>query len=345
MAQITIVALGHPLLDIHADVSDNFLKKFKVEPNNAILIGPEQQDLQEELLNGDHDLTFVAGGAAMNTVRMLQWLVNDPRKLQCYYLGSVGRDAGAKCLRELMEESGVITHFQVQEDSPTGICMALVNGCNRSLVTSLGAAADFTPEFLMEKKSWKMVESAKICYLNGYFVGISMNSVEILLKHIKSTNKVLCFNLASPFVSRLHFKKIDAVIPYADFVFGTRDEAQAFAEAKNLDDNTAVGTAKYFASLPRVLGSIRTRWIVFTNGPGSIMTISSKDLKIRNFTVDPLPSDEFVDTNGAGDGFAAGFLASYLVEKDLDKAIQSGKKAAAYIIRRSGFSLDDRYDF
>ncbi|VDN96620.1 unnamed protein product [Rodentolepis nana] len=308
-------------------------------------MGPDQQNLQDELLNGNYDLTFVAGGAAMNTIRMLQWMVNDPRKLQCYCLGSVGQDAGAECLRELMEKTGVITHFQVQKNSPTGICMALVNRSNRSLVTSLGAAAEFTPEFLLENKSWKMVESAKIYYLSGYFVAISMNSVEILLEHIQSTNKVLCLNLASPFVSRIHYKKIDTLIPCADFIFGTVEEAQVFAEAKNLDDCSAIGAAMYAATLQSYLGSNRSRLIILTDGPRSIMAVSSKDLKVRTFNVDPIPSDEFVDTNGAGDGFAAGFLASYLVEKDLDKAIQSGKKAAAYIIRRSGFSLGDRDDF
>nr|CDS29055.1 adenosine kinase [Hymenolepis microstoma] len=308
-------------------------------------MGPEQQNLQDELLNGNYDLTFVAGGAAMNTIRMLQWIVNDPRELQCYCLGSVGQDAGAECLRDLMKKTGVITHYQVQKNSSTGICMALVNRSNRSLVTSLGAAAEFTPEFLLENKSWKMVETAKIYYLSGYFVAISMNSVEILLEHIQSTSKILCLNLASPFVSRLHFKKIDTIIPYADFIFGTMDEAQAFAEAKNLDDCTAIGAAKYAATLPKSLGSNRNRLIILTDGPRSIMTVSSKDLKFRTFNVDPIPSEEFVDTNGAGDGFAAGFLASYLVEKDLDKAIQNGKKAAAYIISRSGFSLDERENF
>lgn len=166
MAQLKILTLGHPLLDIHADVSEGFLNQFKVESNNAILIGADQRDLQDELLNGNHDLTFVAGGAAKNTIRMMQWIVNDSKKLQCYYLGSVGMDAGADCLRELMEESGVKTHYQVQETSPTGICMVLVNKSNRSLVTSLGAAAKFTPEFLLESKSWKMVQTADIFYLN-----------------------------------------------------------------------------------------------------------------------------------------------------------------------------------
>lgn len=179
----------------------------------------------------------------------------------------------------------------------------------------------------------------------GYFVAENMDSVELLLKHIKRTDKTLCFNLASPFVSRLHYDKIDKIIPYADFVLGNVDEAEAFSEAKNLDDKTAVGTAKYFASMPSLLGGNRTRIVVFTDGPGSIMTISSRELKIRIFSVEPVPLDEFVDTNGAGDGFAAGFLASYLLDGDLDKAVQSGKKAAAYIIRRSGFSLEDRVDY
>lgn len=166
----------------------------------------------------------------------------------------------------------------------------------------------------------------------------------IVCEHAASLSKAVCFSLGAPFVSALFTDSVDKIIPYTDFVFGTGDEALAYAEARGLKDRSVEAVAKHFASVPWK-GKQRNRLIVFTQGSGNIIVVSSEDMHVRTFEVTPLPIDEIVDTNGAGDGFAAGFLANYLVSGCVVDAIEAGKKAACYIIKQSGFSLGPREEY
>ncbi|EUB60914.1 Adenosine kinase 2 [Echinococcus granulosus] len=342
---IFMLALGHPLLDIQANVCERFLRKYDVEANGAILKGPKQEGLYEELLQKNFKLTYVPGGAAQNTMKMIQWIHQDSKEIQCAYLGCIGADTTGEILLESIHETGVKTLYEVTDKLGTGVCFVLVNGSQRSLVTSLGAAAALSTNFLRQKRPWEMVKAAQIYYIIGYLVVSSMDIVKLILDHASSHSKALCLNLASPYVARSYTEALDTVIPHADFIFGTVDEAEAYAEARLLNDRNALGVAKYLVSLPRAGNICRPRLVVLTQGPGPIYTISSRDQVLRTFSVTPLPLENIVDTNGAGDAFAAGFLASYLIEGDLEKAIDSGKKAATYIIKRSGFSLGPRVDY
>ncbi len=173
----------------------------------------------------------------------------------------------------------------------------------------------------------------------------SMDSIMLIADHAAAHGKAICFNLGAPFVSKCFTSSIDKLLPYTDYIFGTGDEAVAYAEAKKLKDKTVEGAAKHFASVPRMGKSRRPRLVVFTQGPGSIVAVSSEDSIVHVFPVTPLPQEEIVDTNGAGDAFAAGFLSSYLINGSLEEAIEGGKKAACYIIKQSGFSLGARSEY
>ena len=63
--------MGNPLLDISAQADEEVLKKYDLEPNNAILAEAKHQTLNEELIK-NYDTVFTAGGAALNTARIAQ---------------------------------------------------------------------------------------------------------------------------------------------------------------------------------------------------------------------------------------------------------------------------------
>ncbi|BHF72452.1 hypothetical protein SprV_0401551800 [Sparganum proliferum] len=338
-----ILGLGHPLLDIQANVSDKLLKKYGVQANGATLSGPDQKGLYEDLL-ANYDLTYVAGGSAQNTMRMLQWLLQDSGRICCSYLGCVGDDKSGEILLQNMEAAGVQTVYEVSDTLPTGVCLVLVSGPNRSLVTSLGAAAVFSSDFLREKPAWDMVEEASMYYFLGYFLVSSMDSVMAIAEHAVARRKVVCFNLGAPYVSRMFTERVDKILPYTDLVIGTGDEALAFAEAHQLKDRSLGAVAKFFAGYGWV-GRPRHRLVIITQGPDPILLVSSEDMLTRTIPVDPIPPENTVDTNGAGDAFAAGFISEFIACGSIDDAIEAGKKAAAYIIGKSGFSLGPRTEY
>ncbi len=160
-----ILALGHPLLDIQANVCEDFLRKYKVDANGYTLKGPDQEGLYEELMEKKFELTYVSGGSAQNTIKMMQWILEDAESSKCAYLGCIGNDNPGDILLQSMEETGVQTLYEVSENLGTGVCFVLVNGPHRSLITSLGAASAFSANFLRQEMAWDMVKSAYFYYI------------------------------------------------------------------------------------------------------------------------------------------------------------------------------------
>lgn len=160
-----VLGIGHPLLDIKANVDSDFLRRYKVDANGCTLKGPEQDGIYEELLEQKYNLAYVAGGSAQNTVRMIQWIFGDNMSSKCAYLGCIGNDKPGEILLQCMQDSGVQTFYEVSSDRGTGISFVLVNGINRSLITSLGAASALSTKFLRQNVAWDMVKAAHFYYI------------------------------------------------------------------------------------------------------------------------------------------------------------------------------------
>ena len=69
-----IFSLGNPLLDISAEVKKEFLEKYELKANNAILAGDLHQPMYQEMIE-KYDCQFIPGGATLNSVRYCQWLL------------------------------------------------------------------------------------------------------------------------------------------------------------------------------------------------------------------------------------------------------------------------------
>lgn len=89
--------------------------------------------------------------------------------------------------------------------------------------------------------------------------------------------------------------------------------------------------------------SKRSRIVVITQGQNPVLLIQADSVK--EFPVKILPREAVVDTNGAGDAFAGGFLAQYVQQKSLDTCVRSGIWAARQIIQRSGCTFEGIPDF
>ena len=87
------------------------------------------------------------------------------------------------------------------------------------------------------------------------------------------------------------------------------------------------------------------RLVVITDGPNSV--ILAQDHKVIEYPVPKIPQENFIDTNGAGDAFAAGFIYGLVYDKSIEECVKLGCKMAEIIIGRSGCTFPDRsgYDF
>lgn len=72
--------------------------------------------------------------------------------------------------------------------------------------------------------------------------------------------------------------------------------------------------------------------VVITNGGNPTVVVSSADLKAKEFAVKPVSVTDIVDTNGAGDSFAGGFIGALVLGKSVDEAVNIGHQLGAMCI-------------
>lgn len=333
-----LVCLGNPLLDLQVEVDADYLKKYDLKDNDAILVEDKHLPIFDEIINKPN-LVKIAGGAAQNTARGAQYIL--PPKSVVYF-GSVGADVYADKLHEANEAYGLTTKYQVQKDIATGKCAALISGQHRSLVTDLAAANHFKVEHLELPEHWQLVEGAKYFYIGGFHLTVSPPAILKLGKHAAETNKVFALNLLAPFIPQFFEDPLDAAMPYVDFLIANETEAAAYAESHGLAGSDIVAIAKHVAQLPKA-NTARPRVVVFTQGVDPTVVVlydfGTKQITTNEYPVRALALDKVKDTNGAGDAFAAGFIAGLVQEKSIPDAVDVGQWAAALSIQEVGPSF------
>lgn len=328
--------MGNPLLDISANVKEDFLKKYELESNNAILAGETHLPMYKEMVE-KFDVEYIAGGATLNTMRVCQWLVQKPNVIS--YFGCIGEDAYGKKLVEKAVEAGVNMKPQVNHENDTGTCAVLVNGQNRSLVANLAAANHFKRTHFDNKEVMDIVNKADYFYIGGFFLTVSPESILELAKHASDNNKYCMTNLSAPFLCQFFSEPMMKLFPYVDVLFGNETEAVAFAKQQNFETEDVKEIALKAAALDKV-NKGRERIVIFTQGTNP--TIVAKGGKITEFPIIPIDAKDIVDTNGAGDSFVGGFLSQFMQGFDIPRCCQVGNYAGNYIIQQSGVTLNGK---
>ena len=324
----TLVCLGNPLLDLQADVTPEYLAKYSLKSNDAILVDATSGDAKMAIFDEVSKMPqthFVAGGAAQNSARAAAYVLGAG---EVGYFGSVGDDQFSQRLSEENKAAGVVSLYQVQEKIGTGKCAALITGHDRSLVTDLGAANFFTPDHL--DKHWDVVEAAKLFYIGGFHLTVSPDAIVKLGKHAQETGKPFVMNLSAPFIPQFFKEALAKCLPYATILIANESEAAAYAESFGLE----CATTDLAAIAKQIIGDDANKTVIFTHGlEPTIVTTAKGSTSIE---VHPLEKSKIVDTNGAGDAFAGGFVAGLAQGKPLETCVDMGQWLAALSIQEIG---------
>jgi adenosine kinase len=238
-------------------------------------------------------------------------------------------------------QDGVNVAYQKHATVPTGTCAVLVHGGERSLIANLAAANTFSVDHLDVARSMDVVQAARIIYVTGFFLTVSVETILRLAKHSVENNKTFVFNLSAPFLIQFFADQMASVMPYADFVFGNEVEAATYGTAKGYGTDLSEIALK-LAAEPKASGT-RPRIVIFTQGASE--TIVACEGKVTSFPVDALPRELLVDTNGAGDAFVGGFLSQLALGKPISECVRAGNYAARVIIQHSGCTFPKECGF
>lgn len=329
-----LIGMCNPLLDIQTTVEKAFLDKWGLKENDAILCDDKHVEMFAELVK-NYPVEYIPGGAAQNSLRVCQWILNAPNRT--VFFGAVGKDSYGEQLANKAKSAGVNVRYQVNETIKTGTCAALINGTHRSLCAHLAAANTFTQDHLKTEENLKIIESAKFFYVTGFFITVCPPAIMQLAQHSSEFNKTFCLNLSAPFISQFFFEKLSEILPYVDVLFGNEDEAEAFSKAAGFETTSVKEIALKAAALPKK--SSKKRLVVFTQGPEPVIVVEGD--KVTEYPVHRLEKDEIVDTNGAGDAFVGGFLAQFIQGKGIEAAVECGSYAAREIIKKNGCTVPE----
>eukprot|EP00929_Paragymnodinium_shiwhaense_P045686 TRINITY_DN2330_c0_g2_i1.p2 TRINITY_DN2330_c0_g2~~TRINITY_DN2330_c0_g2_i1.p2 ORF type:complete len:342 (-),score=101.91 TRINITY_DN2330_c0_g2_i1:5-1030(-) len=335
-----ILGMGNPLLDISDTVTEDCLKKYGLEANNAVLAEEKHLPLYAELA-AQPNVQFLPGGATQNSIRCAQWMLQEPG--QTAYMGCVGSDMYSKKMTEVMEKEGVKALYMVDAATATGTCAVCITGDNRSLVANLSAANNFKESHVQKPENMAVVEGAKIIYSAGFFITVSPPSMKIAWEAAIKTGATYCLNLSAPFLMQVPpFKAVFVeAIPYADFLFGNETEARTWAETEGWETTDVAFIATRLSLIPSAKG--KARHVVITQGAEE--TIVAHKGHCKTYPITKLDKSKIVDTNSAGDAYVGGFLAGLAKGKDIEGCHKAGAYCACEIIQQSGCSFPAKMSF
>ncbi len=294
----TIVGVGSALMDMLATEPDEFMDRLGVEKGGMNLV--DQNYIDQLLAQTSSTPSVVSGGSACNTAIGVSKLGGSGR-----FVGKMGTDElGERFKQDLTNNSVDPVLFNSQ--TPTGRVLSVITpDAQRSMFTYLGASAEMQPDEI----SLDCFQGAAVVHVEGYLL-FNRDLMMAVLKSAKENGSLISLDLASFNVVEASMDILDDIIKeYVDILIANEDEAKAYCGQTNeanalkaLAENSDVAVLKLGAR-----GSL-------VSCRGQITTIA------------PMGSGKALDTTGAGDLWASGFLFGMVNGYSFEK---SGQLASA----------------
>ena len=309
---LDVIAIGNAIVDMIASSDDAFLRHVNIQKGAMELIDSERaRFLEEEMLAP----VVTCGGSAANTVVGLSNL-----GAKCGFIGKVKDDRAGKQFKRSMEGLNIIFETPPNtEGEPTAKCLIFVTpDAQRSMNTFLGASTELRPSDI----SKDFIDRSKILYLEGYLWD-PPNAKKAFLEAIniaKAADTKVALSLSDAFcVDRYRSEFLDLVSTHVDILFGNETELLSLYQTKNL--NEAIGLVQDDCEIVAVTRDSR----------GSIVIENRRVFEIAAQKIDTV-----IDTTGAGDLYASGFLYGITRDMDIRQCGKLGGLVASSIITQFG---------
>ncbi|PIN73908.1 adenosine kinase [Candidatus Woesearchaeota archaeon CG10_big_fil_rev_8_21_14_0_10_45_16] len=307
-----VIGIGNALMDFLIEVEDNKLLEMNLNKGEFHLVEENEAKQYLEKIK-EHKMEIVPGGSVANTLRGLGLLGS--KVILC---GKVGNDPHGEMYEEKIKEHNVSSRLK-KYHATTGHALTFITpDSERTFSVHLGAAIEIEKEDILEED----IKDSKILHLEGYqFEGKTKEVVLHAMELAKKHNTLISLDLADPGVIRRNKEFFLSIIKKVDILFVNETEAKEFTGKDEVDALTDLAEHCKIA-------------IVKLGKNGSIISNEGEISMIDPFTANP------VDTTGAGDTFAAGFLYGYCNGWDIQRSGKLGSLLASKIIEQKGVKLD-----
>jgi sugar/nucleoside kinase (ribokinase family) len=308
-----ILGIGNALVDVMTLIDNDYiLEKFSLPKGSMQLVDGEKSTMiKSDTSNFKRNL--VSGGSAANTIHGLAMLGVDTG-----FIGSIGKDDTGDFFEKDMKKAGVNT-FLTRRNSATGTAVALISpGSERTFATHLGAAVELAANDLEDS----YFREYNILYMEGYLI-INKQLVETACEIARKNNMKIAIDLASYNVVDAKLADFKEIIEkYVDIVFANEEEAKSFT---GLNPDDALNALSMICEIA----------IVKVGKEGSLIKRGEEVIKIGTLPVN------CIDTTGAGDLYASGFLYGYAKGLPLESCGYFGSILSGHVIEIVGARMDE----
>lgn len=308
-----VIAIGNAIVDVMAPCSEDLIEELNLNKGGMTLVDAEGA---ERLYQAMGPAREISGGSAANTLAGLSAL-----GAQCAFIGQVADDQLGAVFAHDIRAVGIDFDTPARAGEPsTARCLIFVTpDAQRTMNTFLGASQFLPPESLDDEA----VAAASVLYLEGYLWDPEepRAAMRRAIEAARAAGRKVAFTLSEVFVIERHGDDFRALIEdgMIDILFANHHELEALT-----------GTDDFEAGIAALDGKVPT--LVVTRSADGAVAIS--DGVRAEVAAEPI--DAVVDTTGAGDLFAAGFLYGHVNGEPLETCLRRGAIAAAEIIGHYG---------
>lgn len=299
-----ILGLGNALVDVLSKLdSDETLVKIGIQKGAMDMISREQMYVIRKY-QANTETTQAPGGANCNTMRAIALLGG-----QSGFIGKVGDDNLGQFYEEALLKAGVASYL-IKTEGPSGACTVFISpDGERTMGTFLGPAPTISPDEITED----VLRNYDCIHIEGYLI-VNEELVRETMKKAKRLGLKVALDLANYNIVNAYKGLLEEVMPqYVDILFANASEAEAFTGLPAQEAVKALEKQVHVA-------------LVTLGKDGSLIGSEGKFYHVDAEGGKP------VDTTGAGDNFAAGFLYGQSVGASLVQSAQIGSMLSGYVI-------------
>ncbi|HBT43987.1 MAG TPA: adenosine kinase [Rhodospirillaceae bacterium] len=307
-----VAGIGNAIVDVLTQTDDAFLEREGLAKGAMTLVDEAQAAAVYDKAGPAMECS---GGSAANTIAVMARL-----GAKCAFMGKVKDDAFGRIFGHDIRSLGVHFDTAAAADGPaTANCLVLVTpDAQRTMLTYLGASIHLKPADV----DLGVIKDARVTYLEGYLWDPedAKQAFRTAAAAARDAGREVALSLSDPFcVDRHRADFLDLIEGHVDILFANEAEILSLYQVDDFD-----------AAVDKVKGHCKIA--ALTRSEKGSVVVSGDNVT----AVAATPVDKVIDTTGAGDAYAAGFLYGYTRDEDLAACARMGGIAAAEVIAQIG---------
>ena len=315
VGKFDITGIGNAIVDVIVNVEDKYLEDQDIRKGMMSLV-----DLKtiENISDTIEIKTTVSGGSVANSIVALA-----QNGMNTAFIGKVSNDEiGSKFIDGLKSENVTFACKAQSDDSKSGRCIVMVTpDAQRTMSTYLGISQKLNSGDINQD----VIKNSSITYLEGYLW--DLDDAQVAIKHAtdyaKSSGNLVAFSVSDVFcIERFRDSFRSMIDSNVDIVFANKEEIKSLYENDNIEEIT------------KILSQQERIYAITMGEEGALIIKGNETYKIEAQKIENL-----VDTTGAGDLFAAGFLEHFIKNESLESCGSRGVEMASRVIQQYGARL------